>query len=129
MRRKAVMLNVGLTSLAASFALLLVPVSRWLEGLLFGGKYSSSASLMPVLAIVPVVSSISMGYSMALRASGRPHFDLLSNIIAAPVSVLSAFFFVHWWGLTGAAISMILSVAVMSIVTIMSFHHSEWESV
>ena len=52
-----------------------------------------------------------MGYSMALRASQKPHFDLLSNSLAAPVGVLSCVIFLHLWGISGAVASMVLSFA------------------
>jgi Na+-driven multidrug efflux pump len=61
---------------------------------------------------------------MALRALQRPHFDLISNMFAAPVAVVSAFFLMQWWGLAGAAASLALSFAVLSIVTIVFFQRS-----
>lgn len=127
MRHKAALLNAGLCAVAAIFAATLVLSSRWTEHLLFHGKYSEYSWLMPMLALVPVASAASTGYSMALRASARPHFDLLSNIIAAPVSVLSAFLFVHWWGISGAAASMVLGFGVISIVTIVCFRRTKWK--
>ncbi len=124
MRHKAAMLNVGLCLISVLFASFLLLCSRWSEHLLFGGKYAAFAWLMPVLALVPLANGVSTGYSMALRASGRPHFDLLSNIIAAPLSVLSAFFFIHWWGVAGAAASMVLSFTVISVVTLVCFRQA-----
>jgi hypothetical protein len=47
----------------------------------------------------------------------RPHFDLVANAIAAPVGIISAIAMMHWWGLGGAAASMVLSYATYSIVT------------
>jgi O-antigen/teichoic acid export membrane protein len=128
LRHKAAMLNVGLCLVAVFFASFLVLCSRWSEHLLFDGKYAAFAWLMPVLALVPVASGGSTGYSMALRASGRPHFDLLSNIIAAPISVLSAFLFIRWWGVAGAAASMVLSFTIISVVTIVCFRRAKWDN-
>jgi O-antigen/teichoic acid export membrane protein len=127
MRRKAIMLNAGLSLIALFFASTLVLCSHRSEHLLFGGKYSAFAWLMPLLALVPVASATSTGYSMALRASGRPQFDLLSNIIAAPISVVSAFLFIRWWRVTGAAASMVLTFAVISLITTLCFRRSKWD--
>jgi len=127
MRHKAALLNTGLCVIAAIFAGVLFLSSPWAEQLLFHGKYSDYSRLMPLLALVPVASAASTGYSMALRASARPHFDLLSNIIAAPVSVLSAILFVRWWGISGAAASMVLGFGVSSVVTIMCFRGTKWK--
>jgi O-antigen/teichoic acid export membrane protein len=127
MKHNAALLSGGLCLIAAFFASILILGSQWAEYLLFHGKYSTYAWLMPLLALVPVATAASTGYSMALRASARPHFDLLSNIIAAPVSVLSAFLFIHWWGVAGAAASMVLGFSVTSIVTIVCFRGSKWK--
>jgi hypothetical protein len=54
---------------------------------------------------------------MALRASQQPRFDLVANAIAAPAGVSSAFLLTRWWGLAGAAASLMLSYTTYSLVT------------
>jgi Na+-driven multidrug efflux pump len=77
---------------------------------------------MPVLCLIPVANGVAMGFSMALRASQQPRFDLISNLFAAPIAILSAFIFMHVWGLAGAAASMVLSFLVLTIVTLVFFY-------
>jgi O-antigen/teichoic acid export membrane protein len=117
MRHKAMLVSIGLVGATLSFAALLALFAGRVEQLLFGGKYAEHAWLMPVLVLVPAALGASIGQSMALRAMQRPHFDLAANAIAAPVGVLSAIAFMHWWGLGGAAASMVLSYATSSITT------------
>jgi O-antigen/teichoic acid export membrane protein len=117
MRHKAMLVSIGLVGATLSFAALLALFAGPVEQLLFGGKYTEHAWLMPVLVLVPAALGASLGQSMALRAMQRPHFDLAANAIAAPVGVLSAIAFMHWWGLGGAAASMVLSYATSSITT------------
>jgi O-antigen/teichoic acid export membrane protein len=124
LRHKAMLVSLGLAVAALCFAATLALLAGRTEHLLFGGKYAAYAWLMPMFALVPAASGISMGYSMALRASQRPHFDLISNMFAAPVAIISAFFLMRSWGLAGAAASMALSFAVLSIVTIVFFLRS-----
>jgi O-antigen/teichoic acid export membrane protein len=121
LRRKAMLVSVGLFGAALVFAAFLALFARGTEHLLFGGKYASYAWLMPVLALTPVCTGLSMGYSMALRASQKPHFDLIANAVAAPVGVFSAIFFLHWWGLAGAAASMVLCFLAASLVNCFLF--------
>lgn len=121
LRHKAMLVSLVLAVAALCFAVILALFAAGTEHLLFGGKYAAYAWLMPVLALVPAASGISMGYSMALRASQRPHFDLISNMVAAPVAVGSALFLMRLWGLGGAAVSMALSFVVLSTVTIVFF--------
>jgi O-antigen/teichoic acid export membrane protein/ribosomal protein L37AE/L43A len=115
MRHKAMLVSILLVGATLSFAALLMLFAGRVEQLLFGGKYAAHASLMPVLVLVPAALGASIGQSMALRAMQRPHFDLAANAIAAPVGVLSAIAFMHWWGIGGAAASMVLSYATYSI--------------
>jgi Na+-driven multidrug efflux pump len=65
-----------------------------------------------MFAVIPAANGLTMGFSTALRASQRPHFDLLANAIAAPVAVVSAVSFIRWWGLAGAAASMVAGFVV-----------------
>jgi len=121
LRHKALLVSAGLVSATLVFAAFLALFARWVEHLLFGGKYASYVWLMPVLALLPVCTGLSMGYTMALRASRRPHFDLIANAVAAPVGVVSAILFLHWWGLAGAAASIVLSSLAASVVILLSY--------
>jgi len=115
LRHKAMLTSVGLGTGGLCFAGLLVFFSGPTERLLFGGKYTNYAWLMPILALIPAAIGFLTGYSMAMRASHKPHFDLLASAIAVPVGVVSAFFFMHWWGLAGAAASMAFGFVAYSI--------------
>jgi O-antigen/teichoic acid export membrane protein len=95
--------------------------SHRIESLLYGGKYQQYAPLMALLAVVPVVNGIAAGYSMALRALQKPQFDLVSNLVAAPVGLISAVLFMHWWGISGAAISIVMAFAASTLTTIICF--------
>ena len=121
LRQKATFVSLSLTGGALCFAALLAVLAGPAEHLLFGGKYAAYARLMPVLALVPVFAGLGMGYSMALRASQKPHFDLIANAVAAPVGLVSAILFMRWWGLTGAAASMILSFFAASVVILLFY--------
>jgi O-antigen/teichoic acid export membrane protein len=121
MRRKAGLVSFGLTGVALVFVVLLMLGSTRIEHLLYSGKYAQYAWLMALLALVPATNGFSIGYSMALRASQRPQFDLIANSVAAPVGLLSAIAFTHWWGLAGVASSMVLGFAVQGVVTYICF--------
>jgi O-antigen/teichoic acid export membrane protein len=124
LRHKAMIMSLGLATMALCFVATLALLAGRAEHLLFGGKYATYAWLMPVLALVPAANGISIGYLMALRVLQRAQFDLISNLFAAPVAVASAFFLMRLWGLVGAAVSLVFSFAVLSIVTIVFFQRS-----
>jgi O-antigen/teichoic acid export membrane protein len=121
MRHKAKLVSIALTCIALCFAALIMVEATSVGRLLYGGKYVADVWLMPFLALIPVFNAASMGFSMALRASQKPRFDLVANLIAAPVAIVSAFLFMRIWGLAGAAASMLLSFVVLSSVTITLF--------
>jgi O-antigen/teichoic acid export membrane protein len=112
MRQKAVLVSFVLGSSGLCYALLLALTAGRAEHLLFSGKFAEYAWLMPILALVPAANGVTMGYSAALRASQKPHFDLLANLIATPVATISAFPLIRWWGLAGAATSMVAGLTV-----------------
>jgi Na+-driven multidrug efflux pump len=58
---------------------------------------------------------------MALRAAKKPHLDLVANAVAAPVALISAVVLIRFWGLGGAACSMVSGFAVYSLVYLWSF--------
>jgi O-antigen/teichoic acid export membrane protein len=128
LRHKAWIASAGLGGLACCFAAFLALGAGPAEHLLFGGRYAAFAWLMPVLALVPAASGFNQGFSLALRATRRPYFDLIANAIAAAVGVLSALFFIHWWGIAGAAASMVASFAVLPIVSFLSYRHCNWSA-
>src|SRR2546423_5516244 len=90
LRKRAVIVSAGLVATTIVFVLVLAGFAHPLEQILFGGKYAQYSWLMPVLALVPVLNGFTTGYSVALRASQKPQCDLIANLVAAPVGLLSA---------------------------------------
>jgi O-antigen/teichoic acid export membrane protein len=123
LRRKAVYASVVLATTASAYAAALGIFARPIERLMYSGKFSSSAWLISVLGLVPVCTGIAAGFSMALRACQKPHFDLLANAISAPVGLVTALFFTKLWGLGGASISMVAGFATYAAVFFWSFLH------
>jgi O-antigen/teichoic acid export membrane protein len=121
MRLKAVVVSGLLGIGGICFVVVLWLFAERVEHLLFGGKYATYAWLMPMFAVIPAANGLTMGFSTALRASQRPHFDLLANAIAAPVAVVSAVSFIRWWGLAGAAASMAAGFVVYMGVNCWAF--------
>jgi O-antigen/teichoic acid export membrane protein len=121
LRKKAVVSSVLIGAMAVAYAGTLGIFAKPIENLMYAGKFSSSAWLIPVFGLVPVCTGFANGFSMALRASQKPHFDLLANGISAPVGLVTAVLFIKLWGLQGAAISMVAGFAVYGAVFVSSF--------
>jgi O-antigen/teichoic acid export membrane protein len=124
MRRKTFLVNMGLGSVAGGFVLVLLFFGARLERLFFGGKYAEHAPLIPLLALVPAIAALSVGFSAALRAAQKPHFDLIANGVAAAVGLISAVAFLYWWGLAGACASMVAGLAAYSLAYALCYRRS-----
>lgn len=121
LKRKAVFVSLTLAGFASAFAGVLFAFAVPLEKVLYGGRYSQYSRLIPLMALIPIANAFAVGFSSALRAAQKTHFDLIANAVGAPVCVLSAIAFIHWWGLQGAAFSMVLSSIVISLFTCFFF--------
>lgn len=120
LRSKTVLSTLAMTALATAYFVLLWVFARPIEHLLYGGKFSAYAWLIPVLGLVPVCSGFSLGFAMALRAAQKPHFDLLANAVSAPVGLITALLFIKAWGLAGAAISVVAGFVASAGVLFLS---------
>ncbi len=121
LRRKAALCTIFLTVLALAFALVLGLFAIPIESLLFGGRYSTAAWLIPILALVPVCSGFTTGFSMAVRAYQQPRLDLLTNALAAPVGLATAVLLIKIWGLAGAGVSLIVGSAAYGVAFLWMF--------
>jgi O-antigen/teichoic acid export membrane protein len=124
LRRKAIFSGIALGVTALVFTILLVFTASRLEHLLFSGKYSHFVEMIPLLALIPVTNGFGTGYSMALRACQKPYYDLISNVVAAIVSVVSTILLVRRFGVFGAAAGMVLSFFTMNVSALIFFERS-----
>lgn len=121
LKRKALLSTTLLTMMSLTYTVALAFFAKPIEHLLFAGKFCAYAWLIPVLGLVPVCTGFAMGFSMALRASQKPQFDLLANAVSAPIALISAIVFIKLWGLGGAALSMVAGFATYSLVYLWTF--------
>jgi O-antigen/teichoic acid export membrane protein len=121
LRKKAIITTVCLTALGIVFVTGLFLFAAPLEKLLFGGKYASSAWLMPVLGLVPVFTGFSASLCLALRVLLKSHLELIACAFSAATALALAILLMPRWGLTGAAASIVGSTAVLSIAALICF--------
>jgi O-antigen/teichoic acid export membrane protein len=121
LRKKAIVTTVCLSALGIVFVAGLFLFAAPLEKLLFGGKYASSAWLIPVLGLVPVFTGFSASLCLALRALLKSHLELIACAFSAATSLALAMLLMPRWGLTGAAASIVGSTAVLAIAVLICF--------
>ncbi len=77
--------------------------------LVYAGKYSDTAWLLPYLALMPVIAGLSSGWLLALRILEKTSLVFLADLVGAILTLTLGVFLVTKLGLAGAVIGMVLS--------------------
>lgn len=106
--------SIALGAVALAYAAMLYVLHTFTERTLFAGRYHEHAHLIWLLALVPAANGFGSGFSMMLRVRGRADIEFGSYCAAAVISLVSVVLFTKWWGLTGAAVSLVVSSGVLA---------------
>lgn len=94
---------------AMLYALILITLGRPLVHLLYGGRYDGAASLLWLLALLPVFDGLAVVLASALRSLERPQLVFRANLCAAACVLTVGVWATSRWGLAGAAAGMLLA--------------------
>lgn len=108
---------------ALSFEVLLVRYYPNIETLIYDGKFSSFAYLIPVWGLVPVTAVITYVYYFLLQSIQRPNAILIGSLIWALASLVLSVLLSAKWGLLGATLSVVLSYLIAGIAFAFLFGH------
>jgi O-antigen/teichoic acid export membrane protein len=115
LHRKVLLSTAVLSVFGLAFVFALYLFSAPVERILFGGKYASSAWLIPVLGLGPLFTGMSSGLAYALRALRKAKYELLAYTAAAVTALALALTLMPRWGLPGAAFSVVAGSACLAI--------------
>jgi len=112
-----------ITMLFTGLALAYFSVTWWFGGRLIGvlyvGRYSEFAYLLPLVAAPIIITAASQGSSIAVLAMQFPADIFLAYTVAGIVTVLSGIPLTFYYGLTGAAIGILISsLAFFTAITL-----------
>jgi O-antigen/teichoic acid export membrane protein len=102
-----------------------------LVSLLYDGRYGGSAALLWILGLSPIVASVKQVLSQFLRALERPDWLFAAYAVSAVVAVTLGTGLVYVFGITGAAIGLVIcqgvtaSLALISYRRLQSFNKNE----
>jgi len=102
-------LGLFLTTIAVIYEVMLIGGCIPLERLVYGERYAAYAWLMPVLGLVPILAAYASGHSLVLKAMQYPQHALYVGMVSSAVALISGVFLTYLWGITGAAISSVLT--------------------
>lgn len=110
----------------------LVPVMIWLEPLLvlFGGSERTIPYATEYLQIaIPgnIFAALTMGYNAVMRASGYPRKAMYTMLIGAIANIILDAIFIYGfdWGIGGAALATIISMAISAVFVMAHFFQHE----
>lgn len=106
-----------LVLLAVLYALALAILHSPLERLVYDGKYSESAWLIPIFGAIPIATALTIANSLILRAAQKPKYYLISAAFCAPFGLVSAVALIWAWGIAGAVWSLLSTQVLNMIIT------------
>lgn len=87
-----------------------------LLGLIYSPAYGSFAFLMPIVAVQQFLVACNAVLSAAFRTAEMPHVGFAAKAISAGVSLLLSYPLLTRWGVTGAAVGLVITQAIWTAV-------------
>ena len=84
------------------------PIIDWL----YRGAYGDTAALVPIVALLPIAAALIAVLGSALRALEQPQQVFWAYVASTVITLTVGIWGMARWGLTGAAIGLLLSTAV-----------------
>lgn len=116
--RKGILMTTLLSGACIAYIIGIAFGIQPLEMILYAGKYADYVRIGLILSFIPFLTALSSGFSLILRSMQKVNTYIYVNASAFFVGIPSAWFFTLWWGVDGAAFSLVLSYVVSTLVTI-----------
>jgi len=114
--RKVILLTMSLLILAIIFEVFLLIFNIPIEKLIYGGKFSTYAFLLPVWGTIPLCLAYSSGLQAGFQAAQKPQALLIASVLWAPTSLSFGIWFTLRSGLAGATWSTVLGYIIFVLV-------------
>jgi len=105
------------TLLVPVYALLLVLAPSLVENVL-GGKWVGTAPIIQVLVVANLIGLLGDTIIPIFKGVGRPHLEMLANLVLSGTLAALIWMFVKWYGVLGAAMAWIPAVLASQIVAL-----------
>ncbi len=105
-----------LAGIGLAYWLVLLTIGETVVTWLYMGKYDAYTDATIILGLLPIVAGISTVFGSALRAWERPDCSFWAYTSASLVTVCVGLFMAAQWGLSGAAIGLVIAYCTTAIV-------------
>lgn len=114
-KSKAALMTFTLVGITVIMELLLFFFRIRLEIIVYGGKYSAYADLIPIWGLCPIIAALFSGMQYSLQAAKRPDSLLIASLFWVPASLVFGVAFAKSWGLWGVAWSAVVGYTVLGV--------------
>lgn len=115
LKRKGKYLFFLLLVVSVIFELFLLRYASTLEILVYDGKFSSYADLIPIWGLIPIAGILTYVYYFLLQSIQRPKAILIGSVMWSATSTILSIVFISKWGIAGATVSVIVGYLVSGI--------------
>ncbi len=115
--------------LTALGCMMVIPLAPLLYGLVAGHEYEDGINSLIIMAFSPLWSCLSIPVFQTMLAYGFNRSYLASYFCSAAFALASGWYFPRFWGITGTAMSVMLTdlVLLLAIFFIFSLRHKEYK--
>jgi O-antigen/teichoic acid export membrane protein len=117
-KRKSFKISTALVLLSVANLGLITLIAVPLERLFYAGKFAEYVWLLPIIGLIPVLTSIETGYSLIIRSLRRPSYHAIRTGFMAVTGVSSGWLLILNFKVAGAAFSLLFVAAVSLFVNI-----------
>lgn len=114
--RRIRQVTLWFVGLAAAYCTVLALFGTPIMDLLYGGRYSKLAHLLPLVAAPVLVLAVSQGSTIAVQAMQAPSEVFCAYSVSAGLTIVAGVALARHAGLTGALIGMLLSSLTYGMV-------------
>jgi O-antigen/teichoic acid export membrane protein len=82
---------------------------------IFGQEYMESAGLVSILAWTLIFIFITFPIGISLGVSGNQKYNVIAVICGSTANIIMNYVFIGFWGITGVAISTVLTAAIIFV--------------
>lgn len=115
LRRRVRQITLLFVGMASAYYLALVLFGSRIIEVLYAGRYTGFAPLIPLVAAPMVVLSASQGSMIALQAMQSPSGVFFAYTFSGAVTILAGVPLTRYWGLPGAVVGMTLSYLIFLV--------------
>lgn len=121
---------LGKTIRLTFYAHLLALIPLWVGapyflGLVYGESFTAAAGVLRILLVCSIVWSVSLIVISGLNGLGRPGLSAVARLFSAATTIITLFWLLPKFGMTGAAFSSLIGYGALLIVSLVCLKRSQ----